>query len=426
MAARVATIIMAGGQGTRLYPLTKIRSKPAVPIAGRFRLIDVPISNCIHSDYRKIFLLTQFASESLHRHIFSTYRFDNFHKDFIAILAAKQTIDNRGWFQGTADAVRQNLTSIEGSGDLALILSGDHLYRMDYRKFVEAHERAGADISISVVPVSRDAVPGLGVMKVDASKRIVEFKEKPTDNETIEAMAVPPEIFTANGIEPRGRTHVASMGIYIFNWKVMKELLENTTDEDFGRQIIPRAIQEKKVYAHFFDGYWADIGTIASFFEANIGLTQPLPLFNFYDEEKPVFSIPRFLPGSKILDADVHDSILCEGSIINQAYIRHSIIGVRSRIGEGTRLDRTVMMGADYYESIAELREGAKNGIPPVGVGRNCEIRNAIIDKNARIGDGVKLVNVENLANRECDDVCIVDGIIVVPKNSVISPGTVI
>jgi glucose-1-phosphate adenylyltransferase len=426
MAARVATIIMAGGQGTRLYPLTKIRSKPAVPIAGRFRLIDVPISNCIHSDYRKIFILTQFASESLHRHIFSTYRFDNFHKDFIAILAAKQTIDNRGWFQGTADAVRQNLTSIEGSGDLALILSGDHLYRMDYRKFVESHERAGADISISVVPVSRDMVPELGVMKVDATKRIVEFKEKPKDDETINAMAVPPEIFTANGIEPHGRMHVASMGIYLFNWKVMKELLESTTDEDFGRQIIPRAIHEKKVFAHFFDGYWADIGTIASFFEANIGLTQPLPRFNFYDEEKPVFSLPRFLPGSKILDADVHDSILCEGSIINRAEIRHSIIGIRSRIGEGTRLDRTVMMGADYYQSYVELRESAAKGIPPIGVGKDCEIRNAIIDKNARIGDGVKLVNAAGISSRECDDVCIVDGIIVVPKNSVIPPGTVL
>lgn len=426
MAGRVATIIMAGGQGTRLFPLTKIRSKPAVPIAGRFRLIDIPISNCIHSDYRKIFILTQFASESLHRHIFSTYRFDNFHTDFIAILAAKQTIDNRGWFQGTADAVRQNLSSIEGSGDLVLILSGDHLYRMDYRKFVEAHERAGADISISVVPVAREEVPGLGVLKVDATKRIVEFKEKPKDDETIERMAVPPEIFTANGIEPRGRSHAASMGIYIFNWQVLKELLETTTDEDFGRQLIPRAILEKRVFAHFFDGYWEDIGTIASFFEANIGLTQPLPRFNFYDEEKPVFSHPRFLPGSKILDAEVHDSILCEGSIINRAFIRHSIIGIRSRIGEGTRLDRTVMMGADYFESAAEIGEAADQGLPPIGVGRNCEIRKAIIDKNARIGDGVRLINAGGITTRECEDACIVDGIIVIPKNAVIPAGTVL
>jgi len=426
MAVRVATIIMAGGQGSRLYPLTKIRSKPAVPIGGRFRLIDIPISNCIHSGYRRVFILTQFASESLHRHIFTAYRFDQFHKDYITILAAKQTLDNRGWFQGTADAVRQNLSTIEGSGDLMLILSGDHLYRMDYRKFVEAHERAGADITISVVPAARKDVPGLGVLKVDASNRIIEFKEKPQDEATIEEMAVDPDVFAGNGIEARGRTHAASMGIYLFNWKILKDVLESTTAEDFGRQIIPQAIQEKRVFAHFFDGYWEDIGTIPNFFEANIGLTQPLPRFNFYDEEKPVFSLPRFLPGSKILDADVHESILCEGSIINRAYIRQSLIGIRSRIGEGTQLLRTVMMGADYYESADELRNSAERGIPAVGVGRDCEIRNAIIDKNARIGDGVKLINAAGTRNRIGEDVCVVEGIIVVPKNAVLPSGTVV
>ena len=426
MTVRVATIIMAGGQGSRLFPLTKVRSKPAVPIAGRFRIIDISISNCIHSDYRKIFILTQFASESLHRHIFSAYRFDSFHKDFIAILAAKQTLDNRGWFQGTADAVRQNLSSVESSGDLFLILSGDHLYRMDYRKFVEAHVKTGADISISVIPVTREAVPSLGVVAVDAANRIIEFKEKPKDAETIDALTVPPEVFAANGVEGGDRTHAASMGIYIFNWKVLKKLLESSTAEDFGRQIIPQAIHEYRVFAHFFDGYWEDIGTIPSFFEANIGLTNPLPRFNFYDEDKPVFSVPRFLPGSKILDADVHESILCEGSIINRAFIRQSIVGIRSRIGEGSRLERTVMMGADYYESVADLREAAGLGIPPVGVGRECEIRNAILDKNARIGDGVKLINAEGAQSRECGDVCIVDGIIVVPKNSVVPSDTII
>lgn len=426
MAVRVATIIMAGGQGSRLYPLTKVRSKPAVPIAGRFRIIDISISNCIHSDYRKIFILTQFASESLHRHIFSTYRFDSFHKDFIAILAAKQTLDNRGWFQGTADAVRQNLSSVEGAGDLFLILSGDHLYRMDYRKFVEGHLKTGADITISVIPVDREQVPNLGVLQVDQNNRIIEFKEKPREAETIAALAVPPDVFTANGIDGRGRTHVASMGIYLFNWKVLKSLLEGSTAEDFGRQIIPQAIHEHRVFAHFFDGYWEDIGTVQSFFEANIGLTHPLPRFNFYDEDKPVFSVPRFLPGSKILDADVHESLLCEGSIINRAFIRRSIVGIRSRIGEGSRLERTVMMGADYYESEVELRAAAGRGLPPVGVGRDCEIRNAILDKNARIGDGVKLVNAAGIQNRECGDVCIVDGIIVVPKNSFVPSGTIV
>jgi glucose-1-phosphate adenylyltransferase len=426
MAARVSTMIMAGGQGSRLYPLTKIRSKPAVPIGGRFRLIDIPISNCIHSGYRRIFILTQFASESLHRHIFTAYRFDQFHKDYITILAAKQTIDNRGWFQGTADAVRQNLSTVEGSGELILILSGDHLYRMDYRKFVEAHEKAGADITISVVPAAREDVSGLGVLKVDANNRIVEFKEKPKDDATIDEMAVDPEVFAANGIEARGRTHTASMGIYLFNWKVLKDVLEGTTAEDFGRQIIPQAIHEKRVFAHFFDGYWEDIGTIPNFFEANIGLTHPLPRFNFYDEDKPVFSLPRFLPGSKILDADVHESILCEGSIINRAYIRQSLVGIRSRIGEGTQLLRTIMMGADYYESADDLRASAAQGLPAVGVGRNCEIRNAIIDKNARIGDGVKLINASGTRDRIGEDVCIVDGIIVVPKNAMLPSGSVV
>jgi glucose-1-phosphate adenylyltransferase len=426
MAVRVATIIMAGGQGSRLYPLTKVRSKPAVPIAGRFRIIDISISNCIHSDYRKIFILTQFASESLHRHIFSTYRFDNFHKDFIAILAAQQTLEKRGWFQGTADAVRQNLSSIEGAGDLFLILSGDHLYRMDYRKFVEAHVKTGADISISVIPVTREAAPNLGVVEVDAANQIIEFKEKPQDAETLNGLAVAPEVFAANGIEGRGRTHMASMGIYLFNWKVLKNLLESSTAEDFGKQIIPQAIHEYRVFGHFFDGYWEDIGTIPNFFEANIDLTNPLPRFNFYDEEKPVFSVPRFLPGSKILDAEVHESILCEGSIINRAFIRQSIIGIRSRIGEGSRLERTVMMGADYFESGVELSEAAARGIPPIGVGRDCEIHNVILDKNARIGDGVKLINAAGIQNRECGDVCIVDGIIVVPKDSAVPSGTII
>jgi len=419
-------IILAGGQGSRLFPLTKIRSKQAVPIAGRFRLIDIPISNCIHSGYRRIFILTQFASESLHRHIFGSYRFDSFHKDFIAILAAQQTLESRSWFQGTADAVRQSLPYMDNAGELILILSGDHLYRMDYCKFVEAHERTGADISISVVPVRPDQVPDLGVMKVDEAGRIVAFKEKPKEPGEIDSMAVSSEVFAANGIESRGRTHLASMGIYIFNWKILRKLLESTTAEDFGRQVIPQAIRENRVFAHFFDGYWEDIGTIPSFFEANINLTRPLPRFNFYDEERPVFTHARFLPGSKILDAEVHESILCEGSIINRAFIRESIVGVRSRIGEGSRLERVVMMGADYFESRMELSEALSRGVPPMGVGRDCEIHNAILDKNARIGDGVKLVNAAGLRTKECDEYCIIDGIIVVPKDAVIPSGTIV
>ncbi|MGD0783729.1 MAG: sugar phosphate nucleotidyltransferase, partial [Candidatus Aminicenantales bacterium] len=308
---KVVSVIMAGGQGSRLFPLTKIRSKPAVPIAGRFRLIDIPISNCIHSDYRRIFVLTQFASESLHRHIFLTYRFDSFHEDFVTLLSAQQTLESRDWYQGTADAVRQNLNFIKNQGDLVLILSGDHLYRMDYRRFVEFHVRSGADLTISVAPVPADQAHEFGVMKVGRGGHIAEFKEKPKDPAAIESMRVEESVFEEYGVPSAGRTHLASMGIYVFNWSVLKEMLETTTTEDFGRQIVPEAIKRKKVFAYFFDGYWEDIGTIPSFFEANLNLTQPLPKFNFYDEEKPIFTQARFLPGSKILHSDVARSILC-------------------------------------------------------------------------------------------------------------------
>jgi len=423
---KVVTVIMAGGQGSRLYPLTKIRSKPAVPIAGRFRLIDIPLSNCIHSGFRRIFVLTQFASESLHRHIFLTYRFDVFQKDFVTILSAQQTIDNRDWYQGTADAVRQNLHFLKNQGDLVLILSGDHLYRMDYRKFVDFHVRTGAEISISVIPVPTESVKDFGVMKVDRTGRITEFREKPKEAAAIEAMAVDEETFRAHGIVAAGRSHLASMGIYIFNAAVLEELLGSNTSADFGKQIIPDAIQRKKVFGHFFDGYWEDIGTIRSFFDANLNLTEPLPRFNFYDEARPIFTHARFLPGSKIIASDVSESILCEGSIINGSRIRKSIVGVRSRIGDGCVLDRTIMMGADYFESREELERNAASGLPPIGLGRGCEVRNAILDKNARIGNGVKLVNARGIKDENADSYGIVNGIVVVPKDAAIADGTVI
>jgi glucose-1-phosphate adenylyltransferase len=423
---KVVSIIMAGGQGSRLFPLTKIRSKPAVPIAGRFRLIDIPISNCIHSDYRRIFVLTQFASVSLHRHIFLTYRFDSFHEDFVTLLSAQQTLESLNWYQGTADAVRQNLNFIKNQGDLVLILSGDHLYRMDYRQFVEFHVRSGADITISVTPVPAAQAHEFGVMKVGRGGHIAEFKEKPKDPAAIEAMRVEESVFQEYGVAAAGRTHLASMGIYVFNWSVLKEMLETTTAEDFGRQIIPEAIKRKKVFAYFFDDYWEDIGTIRSFFEANINLTQPLPKFNFYDEEKPIFTQARFLPGSKILHSDVARSILCEGSIINNSRIHDSIVGIRSRVGEGCVFDRTVIMGADFFESREELALNAAKGLPAIGIGRNCEIRNAIIDKNARIGAGVRLINARGVPDERAENYCIVGGIVVVPKNAVIPDGTVI
>jgi glucose-1-phosphate adenylyltransferase len=423
--ADVVTIIMAGGQGSRLYPLTQVRSKPAVPIAGRFRLIDISISNCIHSDFRKIFVLTQFSSESLHRHIFTTYRFDNFHQDFITLLSAQQTLENRNWYQGTADAVRQNLGFIEDVGDLVLILSGDHLYRMDYRKFVGSHLASGAEISIAVTPIPAGRAPEFGVMKVNQRGRIMDFFEKPKNAADIERMRAPEEVIGRAGVPP-DRTHLASMGVYLFSWNVLKELLAHTDSKDFGKEVIPHAIHDRKVFSHFFDGYWEDIGTIPSFFEAHMDLTRPLPKFNFYDERKPIFTHARFLPGSKILASEVESAILCEGSIVNRSRVRESIIGIRSRIGENCRVERTVVMGADFFESREDLQRNQEAGIPAIGIGPDSEVRNAIIDKNARIGRGVKLVNRDAAAAGSGANYVIVDGIIVVPKNAVIPDGTVI
>ncbi|MBN2198796.1 MAG: glucose-1-phosphate adenylyltransferase [Candidatus Aminicenantes bacterium] len=423
---KVVSLILAGGQGARLYPLTKVRSKPAVPIAGRFRLIDIPISNCLHSGLKKIYVLTQFATVSLHRHIFLTYRFDNFTKDFVTILSAQQTLRGREWYQGTADAVRQNLGHFHDQGDLALVLSGDHLYRMDYRKFIDFHLSKKADLTVSVMPVPADRAPDFGVMKVGRDGRITEFVEKPKEEPEIRRLAVDEENLREFQIEPQGRTHMASMGIYVFNMKALEDVLREDSGEDFGRQVIPHSIAKRKVYAYFFDGYWEDIGTIPSFFRANIDLTQPLPRFNFYDEDKPIFTHARFLPGSKILDSQVSHSILCEGSIINSSSIRNSIVGVRSRIGERCTLERTVLMGADYFESREQLERVREAGLPPIGLGEDCEIRDAIIDKNARIGKGVRLVNARNVAEESAENYEIVDGILVVHKNAVIADGTAI
>jgi len=424
--ANVVSIIMAGGQGSRLYPLTKVRSKPAVPVAGRFRLIDISISNCIHSNVRSIFVLTQFASESLHRHIFTTYRFDNFHRDFITLLSAQQTLENRNWYQGTADAVRQNLDFIEDAGSHVLVLSGDHLYRMDYRKFLESHEASGADISIAVTPVRTEQAPEFGVMKVDSRGRITEFSEKPKAAADVDRMRVPEDVLKKFGIPAEGRTHLASMGVYLFNQNVLRDLLAHTDYKDFGREVIPHAIGERRVFGHFFDGYWEDIGTIPSFFEAHMDLARPLPKFDFYDEDKPIFTHARFLPGSKILASEVANAILCEGSIVNRSRIQDSIVGIRSRIGDNCRLERTVIMGADYFESREDQARNRENGVPDVGIGRDCEIRNAIVDKNARIGHGVRLVNRAGTANASAENYVIVDGIIVVPKSAVVPDGAII
>lgn len=423
---KVVSVILAGGQGARLFPLTKKRSKPAVPIAGRFRLIDFPISNCIHSGLRKIFIMTQFSSESLHRHIFLTYHFDHFSKEFITVLSAQQTIESRDWYQGTADAVRQNLNFLRGEGELVMVLSGDHLYRMDYRKFIDFHLKKKADISISVYPVRYEQAPEFGVMKVSSSGRITAFNEKPKEPRQLDRMKVAEKVFQRFKLDAAGRTHLASMGIYLFRWEVLYELLADTHFEDFGREVIPFAIKRKKVFGYFFDGYWEDIGTIRSFFEAHLDLTQPLPKFNLYDEQRPIFTHARFLPGSKILSSEVYNSILCEGSIINRSRIIHSIIGIRSRIGDNSIIERSVIMGADYFESKEELAKNAETGTPNIGVGYNCEIRNAIIDKNARIGNGVKIINARGVKEEVTEEYIIQDGIVVIAKNAILPDGTVI
>jgi glucose-1-phosphate adenylyltransferase len=420
--AEVITIILAGGQGTRLYPLTRSRSKPAVPIAGKFRLIDIPISNCIHSGLRKIFILTQFSSESLHRHIFKTFLFDNFSKDFVTLLSAQQTIENLDWYQGTADAVRQNMRFFQREADLVLILSGDHLYKMDYQKFIDFHLQKKADISVAVYPVFEEQTPEFGVMKVDRDTRITDFHEKPKEPDQREKMKVSEEVFQQFGLESGGRTHLASMGIYLFHWDTLNELLENTDHDDFGRGVIPSAITQKNVYGYFFDGYWEDIGTIKKYFEAHINLTEPVPKFSFYDEETPIFTHARFLPSAKILSSEVHQSLLGEGSIINN----NSIIGLRSRIAENSVIDHSIVMGADYFESQEECISNAKKGIPNIGIGADCEIRNAIIDKNARIGNGVKIINVSDVEEEDTENHVIRDGIVVIPANSIIPDGTVI
>jgi len=422
----VVTIILAGGRGTRLYPLTKLRSKPAVPTGGKFRLIDIPISNCLNSGLRKIYICTQFSAESLHRHIFSSYRFDNFSRDFITILSAQQTLENRDWYQGTADAVRQNLRYIQDSVDYVVILSGDHLYRMNYQTFLKNHIDLGADISISVIAVEAEKASEFGIMQVNQAGRITAFQEKPTEAAALKKLKIHPKIAQKLGIKDSNKTHLASMGIYVFNKTVLKQLLENSELEDFGKEVIPLAIKKYKVQSFFFDGYWEDIGTIRSFFEAHLDLTKPLPHFNFFDEQHPIYTHPRFLPGSKLLDSHIEATIVCDGSIIERSVIKKSIIGIRSHIERECRLEEVIMMGADIYETLEERAANRTMGRPNIGIGDHSIIRRAIIDKNARIGTHVRIENPGNVQETEQENYAIRDGIIVIPKGSVIPDGSVI
>jgi glucose-1-phosphate adenylyltransferase len=424
----VIAVILGGGVGQRLFPLTRQRAKPAVPLGGKYRLIDIPVSNCINSDVLRIFILTQYNSASLNRHIARTYRFSRFTNGFVEILAAEITPSSPDWFQGTADAVRQCFHHLEDyKDDTVLALSGDHLYRMDYRKFVERHRQTKADMTISVTAARTEDASGFGLLKIDDSGRVIEFKEKPKGAD-LEAMRVDTTKLGLSSEEAARRPFLASMGIYVFNKDVLGKLLRQDmpTAIDFGGEIIPEALSRYNVQAHLFDGYWEDIGTISAFYRANLDMTLPLPPFNAFDAEAPMYTRPRYLPGSKILDCQIQASIITEGCILNGATIKNSVIGIRARVEHGSHLDGVLMMGSDYYQTIEMMQEDIGAGKPRVGVGQNCFIRKAIIDKNARIGSGVKILNEANRQHFDGDGYYIRDGIVIVPKNGLIADGMVV
>ncbi len=422
----LTAVILGGGRGTRLDPLTGVRAKPAVPIAGKFRLIDIPISNCLHSGVRNIFVLTQFNTESLHRHIYNAYRFDNFSQGSIRILAAQQTSDTQDWYQGTADAVRKNLRYLEDAADHIIILSGDHLYRMDYREFFEHHLESDADISIAVKPIEEREASEFGVLKVDKEGFITDFYEKPKTKDVLDKYQIEEDTFKIFDIDPKGRRHVASMGIYIFKKEVLINLLSNNEDEDFGKEVIPSSLNDYKVISYFFEGYWEDIGTVQAFFNAHMDLTQPIPKFNFYDESYPFYSRPRYLPASKINNCHINQSIVSEGSIILGSIIEQAVIGIRSFIDEGTLIQRAIVMGNSFYETIQARETNLNQAKPNLGIGRNCVIKNAIIDMDCYIGNNVQLINKDSQNEVFTDSYAIRDGIIIIPKGTVIPNNTII
>jgi len=427
---RVLGIVLGGGAGTRLYPLTKLRAKPAVPLAGKYRLIDIPVSNCINSDINRIYVLTQFNSASLNRHITRTYNFSGISEGFVEVLAAQQTSENPQWFQGTADAVRQYIWLMnEWDMDEYLVLSGDHLYRMDYSKFVERHRNTNADITLSVIPIDEKRASSFGLMKINDKGRIVDFKEKPKGDE-LKSMQVDTTTLGLSPEDAKKKPYIASMGIYVFKKSVLEKLLEDNPDQtDFGKEIIPGAAADYNIQAFLFDDYWEDIGTIESFYDANLALTQqPRPPFSFYDETAPIYTRSRYLPPTKLLDCQVFESIIGEGCILKNCQISHSVLGIRSRIEAGCKLEDTLVMGSDYYEPFAERESGLQHGGVPLGIGAESIIRRAIIDKNARIGRKVLILNKDRVeeANREDEGFYIRNGIVVVLKNAVIKDNTVI
>jgi len=420
MKDKTVAMILGGGRGTRLHPLTRHRSKPAVPIAGKYRLVDIPISNCLNSNIRKIFVLTQFNSASLNRHIKNTYNFDLFSSGFVDILAAEQTPKSQHWFQGTADAVRQSLHHMRNvEFEYVLILSGDQLYQMDYSEILQRHIKQKAGLTVATIPVIAHDATGFGIMKTGKNMEIEAFVEKPSPDELEKWKSETPE-----SMKQQGKEYLASMGIYVFNKRVLQKLFdENPEATDFGKEIIPKAIKEgTKVISYEFEGYWTDIGTIRSFFEANLALTETLPAFNLYDNEGQIYTRARLLPASKLMGTNLEHSIVAEGCIIEASRIEHSVIGIRSRIGRGTTIEHSIIMGNDYFPSRRDIEKQSPDK-PLMGIGQRCYISNAIVDKNTRIGDDVRIVGGRHLEDGKYDKHYVVDGIVIIQKGTVIPNG---
>jgi glucose-1-phosphate adenylyltransferase len=414
---KVLSIILGGGQGSRLYPLTQSRSKPAVPIAGKYRLVDIPISNCLNADIKRMFVLTQFNSASLNRHIKNTYQFSNFSKAFVDVLAAEQTPENKNWFQGTADAVRQSMHHFKRHEfDYALILSGDQLYQMDFNHMIDAHIASGAAISIATIPVSASDAPSFGILKSDQDGVITSFTEKPSlDKLAGWESDVSPEM------QEQGKVYLASMGIYIFNRKLLFQLLKDESTVDFGKEIIPQNIGKHKTLSYQYEGYWTDIGTISSFYEANLALTHPLPQFNLYDNDRQIYTRPRFLPTSKIMGTTIRESTIADGCIIQAQRIEKSVIGIRSHIDDDATVINTYMMGSDYYETLQEVEE--TDNSMKMGIGKRSFVKNCIIDKNCRIGADVHIVGSDTLEDSDNEVYCVRSVIVVIKKNATVQDG---
>lgn len=426
---KVICLILGGGRGTRLYPLTKSRSKPAVPIAGKYRLIDIPISNCIHSGLSRIFVVTQFNSVSLHRHIANTYKFDPFGGGFVEILAAQQTMQHEGWYQGTADAVRRNIPYFtEDRYDLVLILSGDQLYRMDFQDMIRTHLENKAEATIAALPVEESEAKSCGVMRIDNSGRVTDFEEKPKTPEKLDRMRTDPQTLERFGINAGRRSYLASMGIYLFNRSTLVQLLAGGTAVDFGHEIFPQVIANQRVQTHLFDGYWEDIGTVGAFHKANIDLTTDSPPFDFTFGDHPIFTRPRYLPCSRLSGVTVNNSLISDGCVIGKgSLIENSVIGVRAQVAENVTIRNTYIMGNDLYEQPRHLADNTRAGRPNLGVGANSVVENAIIDKNARIGRNVQIRNLSGVVEMEDSPHYVIrDKIVVIPKHTILQDGTVI